>query len=118
MLLRNVLVNCIIKFMFDLSLERGICQDDLKIARVTSVFKSGIRSKLGIFRPISVPPCFSKIPERIMYNWFRKYVLENKIIYTKQIGFQGGHLTDYAIIQLVDQTFVAFENNMYKLGVY
>ena len=42
------------------------------------------------------------IPERIMYNRFRKYVLESKSIDLKQFGFQGGHLTDLAIIQLDD----------------
>ena len=86
--------------MFDLSLESEICQDDLKIAKVTPVFKGGIRSKLGNYRSILALPCFSKIPERIMYNHFHKYVIENKIIYPQKIDFQVGHLTDHAICQL------------------
>ena len=53
-----------------------------------------------------------------MYNCFHKYFLENKIIDTKQIGFQVGHLTDLAVIQLDDQIFEAFENNLYTPGVF
>ena len=104
--------------MFELSLEKGIFPDDLKIARVTPVFKGGDRSKLGNYRPISVLSCFSKILERIMHNRIYKYLQENKILYPKQFGFQFGHSTDHAIIQFVDQIFEAFENNLYTLGVF
>ena len=53
---------------------------DLKIVTVTPIFKGGDRSELGHSRPISVPPCFSKTLERIMFNRFRKYLVENKIL--------------------------------------
>ena len=42
------------------------------------------------------------IPERIIYNRFHKYFLENKSIDQKQFAFQDGHSTDFAIIQLDD----------------
>ena len=86
-----------LKFTFDLPLKNIIFPDGLKIARFNPLFKAGGRSKLENYRPISVLPCFSNIPERIMYNSFHKYVLENKIIYPKQFGFQVGHSTDHAI---------------------
>ena len=99
-------------------MEKVIFPDDLKIARVTPVYKSGDRSKLGNYRPLSVPPYFSEILERIMYNRIYKYLLENKILYPKQFYFQFGHSTDHAIIQFVDQIFEASKNNLYTLGVF
>ena len=48
-----------------------------------------------------------------MYNRFHKYFLENKSIDPKQFGFQVGHSTDLAIIQLDDWTFGNFKNNLY-----
>ena len=42
------------------------------------------------------------IPERIIYNRFYKYLLENKSTDPKQFGFQVGHSTDLATIQLDD----------------
>ena len=53
-----------------------------------------------------------------MYNRIYKYLLKNKILYSKQFGFQFDHSTDHAIIQLDDQIFEAFENNLYTLGVF
>ena len=103
---------------FDFSLEKIIFPDDLKIAGSNPVFKGGDRFKLGNYRPISVLPCFSNIPERIMGNGFHKCVLENKILYPKQFGFQVGHSIDHAIIELDDQVFEAFENNLFTPGVF
>ena len=95
-----------------------IFPDDLKIARFNPVSKGGDPSKSGNYRPISVLPCFSNIPERIMYNRFQKCVLENKVLYPKQFGFQVGHSTGHAIIQLNDQIFEAFVNNLFTLDVF
>ena len=53
-----------------------------------------------------------------MYNDFHKCVLENKILYPKQFGFQVGQSTDHAIIQLDDQIFEALENNLFTPGVF
>ena len=57
-----------------------------------------------------------KLLELLLF--FHKYLLENKIYYAKQFGFQVVHSTDHAIIQLVDQIFQAYENNLSTLGVF
>ena len=92
--------------------------DKLKIARVTPVYKAGDSSDLTNYRPISVLPCFSKILERIMYNRPFSYVSQEKILYSKQFGFQSGHPTKHAILQLAKQIHESFENNLYTLGVF
>ena len=107
-----------LKHIFDLSFENGIFPDSLKIAKVTPVYKSGDNSSLSNYRPISVLPCFSKMLERIMYRRLYSYLQENKILYSKQFGFQTGHSTDHAIIQLVEQIYENFEENKYTLGVF
>ena len=84
-----------LKFTLHSSLENIIFTDGLKIARFNPVFKSSDRSKLGNYRPTSVLPCFSNIPEHILYNSFHKSIF--KILYPKQFDFQVGHSTDHAI---------------------
>ena len=64
-------------YLFQLSLEKGVFPDDLKIAKVTPIYKTGDNSDISNYRPISAPPCFSKILERLMYNCLYKY-LKNK----------------------------------------
>ena len=56
------------KFIFDLSLKSNTFPEKLKIARVTPIFKLDDTSLMTNYRSISVPPCFSKMLERIMYN--------------------------------------------------
>ena len=104
--------------IFNLSSSRGIFPDSLKIGKVTPIYKAGDSSDLGNYRPISVLPCFSKILERIIYNRVYTYLQKNKILYYKQFGFQAGHSTDHAIIQLLDQIYENFEENKYMLGVF
>ena len=107
-----------LKYLFNLSIEKDVFPDDLKIARVTPIYKGEGSSDVSNYRPISVLPCFSKILERIMYNRLYKYLIENNILYSKQFGFQNGHSTDHAVVQLVDQIIESFENNQYTLGVF
>ena len=97
---------------------KGIFPDDLKLAKVTPIYKADNSSNISTYRPISMLPCFSKMLERIMYNCLQKYLKDQNILYDKQFGFRTGHSTEHAIAQLVDQIYEAFEKNEYTLGVF
>ena len=120
----NVIKKCFgelcepLKYLFNLSIVKGIFPDDLKIAKVTPIYKADNSSNISNYRPISVLPCFSKMLERIMYNRLQKYLKHQNILYNKQFGFRTGHFTEHAIAQLVDQIYKAFEKNEYTLGVF
>ena len=40
------------------------------------------------------------------------------MLYKKQCGFQEGHSTEHAIVQLVDQIRNSFESKQYTLSVF
>ena len=107
-----------LKYFFNPSIVKVIFPDDLKIAKVTPIYKAGNSSNISNYRPISVLPCFSKMIERIMYNCLQKYLKDQNILYDKQFGFRTGHSTEHAIAQLVDQIYEAFEKSEYTLGVF
>ena len=104
--------------IFNLSLQKGCFPEELKIARVTPIYKDDDVNEIGNYRPISLQPCFSKILKRIMYNRLFKYLTTNEILYKKQFGFQKGHSTDHAIIQMIDQINKSFEKNHFTLGIF
>ena len=120
----TVLKNCFgalhkpLLHVFNLSTVEGIFPDDIKIARVNPVFKGYDEKDLENYAPISVLPCFSKILERIMYIRLYNHLIKNNILYSKQFGFQKGHSTEYAIIQLINQINNKFENNEFTIGVF
>ena len=107
-----------IKHIFNLSLEKGIFPDNLKIARITPIFKSGNEEFVNNYRPISVLPCFSKVLERVMYNRLYTFLIENNILYDKQFGFQKENSTQHAILQLTNQILQSFEQNKFTIGVF
>ena len=77
-----------LKYFFNPSIVKVIFPDDLKIAKVTPIYKAGNSSNISNYRPISVLPCFSKMIERIMYNCLQKYLKDQNILYDKQFGFR------------------------------
>ena len=86
-----------LKYLFNISMKKGVFPDNLKIAWVTPIYKGKDSSDVSNYRPISVLPCFSKILECIMYNRLYKYLIESNILYSKKfqkIPFQNGHSTD------------------------
>ena len=59
-------------YLFQLSLVKGLFPDDLKIAKVTLIYKTGIQ--VSNCRPISVLPCFSKILERYHFHPLHRHL--------------------------------------------
>ena len=55
-------------YIINLSLSNGVVPDQLKIARVIPLFKSGTISLLTNYRPVSLLPAFSTILERMSIN--------------------------------------------------
>ena len=63
-----------LKYIFNLSLQQRIFPENLKIAKVSPIYKKDEEFLLTNYRPISVLPCFSKLLERIMYDRLFKYL--------------------------------------------
>lgn len=55
-----------LSFVFNTSFLTGIFPDEMKIAKVIPLFKSGSHELVSNFRPISLLPIFSKIFEKIV----------------------------------------------------
>ena len=75
--------------IFNESINLGIFPENMKIAKVTPIFKSGKKELLTNYRPTSILSCFSKILERIMYNRVYNYLNDNNLFH-KQFGFRKG----------------------------
>ena len=84
----------------------------MKIARITPIYKGGDKENAVNYRPISVLPRFSKLLERIVYKRLYLYSTENNLLYNKQFGFQKGHSTNHAIVQVADQIHKKFNKNI------
>ena len=69
--------------IFNDSINFGIFPENMKIAKVTVIFKSGKAELLTNFRPISALSFFSKILGWVMYNRLYKYSGESNLVFEK-----------------------------------
>ena len=70
------------------SLEMGVVPNNMKIAKLIPVFKSGDRKLFSNYRPISILPEFSKVMEKIVNDRLTDFLHQQNIIYEHQYGFR------------------------------
>ena len=102
----------------NLSIQSGEIPKQLKIAKITPIFKSGDKALFINYRPISVLPTISKIFERLIYNRIFEYLEKHEILYENQFGFRKGRSTNMALTILIDKLHTAMDHNFFSLGVY
>ena len=100
------------------SLLSGRVPNELKIAKVIPVYKSGESSLVSNYRPISILPCFSKILERVVVNRLNKFIAKFKILSPSQYGFRANYSTQLALIDLVDKITSGLDNSENTIGVF
>ena len=102
----------------NLSIIHGIVPNELKIARVVPIFKSGDKALFSTYRPISVLPCVSKILERIIYNRIINYLNDFNVVCDNQYGFRKNRSPSLALIDLCYRISSALDRREYALGVF
>ena len=90
-------------YIINLSLTQGHFPQQLKLANIIPIFKSGDMEKVGNYRPVSLLSTFSKMFERIFYNRLKSFLEVQKILYELQFGFREAHSTYMAITILMDK---------------
>ena len=90
------------------TLSHGIFLSQLKIAKITLVFKKDDKKEISIYRHISVLSSTSKIIEKTVVNQFSKNLLDNNILSSRQFGFRSGISTENAIHSILRDIYLAF----------
>ena len=83
-------------------LKMGIFPNQLKIAKVVPILKSGDDTLFTNYRPISLLPSTSKVVERVISNQLYTYFATNGLFYGSQYRFRKRHSTEFAALELVD----------------
>ena len=66
------------------------------------IYKSGDKKEVSNYIPISVFLFYSKIFEKIRYEYIIEFVFKNEIIFTNQFGFRKNHSTQHVVISLIN----------------
>ena len=91
-----------ISILINKSITSGKFPDELKLAKVTPIFKKGDKSKPENYRPISILPTLSKIYERHIASQIHEFFLSKNLFYKEQSGFRKFHSCQTALTKLTD----------------
>ena len=83
-------------------LETSVFPSEEKIAKVTPIYKSGERSSMDNYRPISVLPVLSKVIERVVHQQVYDYLEKNELLSRRQFGFRNRSSTQHAVTLFSD----------------
>ena len=105
-----------------LSLYESICDgvfpNNLKIAKVVPILKSGDSEIPTNYKPISVLTYFSKIFEKVLYIRLKDYFTKNSLISQQQYGFRNNHSTSLAITDLYENILQNLDKKLISCTVF
>ena len=91
---------------------------EMKVAEVVPIYKSGDSRLVSNYRPVSVLPLFSKIYEKLMYNRLLSFIEKNNLFYKFQFGFRSKHGSNLAQVILIYKILSALDKGNLVLGVF
>ena len=106
---------CIFNNMFD----EGIFPDIFKLAHVCPVYKrSGLKSDISNWRPISLLPTLSKIAESVMHKRLLQHFSENNVISEKQAAYLKGDGTIQQLTYIIHMIRTTWTKKNIMQGVF
>ena len=104
--------------IINLSLSTGSFPDGLKDAKIKPIFKKGVESEIGNYRPVSLLSPFSKIFEKVMHKRLVSFLNDHKIIASSQHGFCKGKSTNTAITDFLTGTYNSVDKKEISIGLF
>uniref|UniRef100_A0A803K1Z4 Reverse transcriptase domain-containing protein n=1 Tax=Xenopus tropicalis TaxID=8364 RepID=A0A803K1Z4_XENTR len=89
--------------IFSDSLSSGMVPRDWKKANVIPIFKKGVRSQPGNYRPVSLTSVVGKLFEGLLRDHIQNYVVENAIMSSNQHGFMKDRSCQTNLIAFYDE---------------
>ena len=93
----------------------GIFPNQLKVAKVLPLYKSGDTNNVSNYRPNSILPIFSKLFEKLLYSRLKNFFDINHVINNDQYGFRAQHSTFHSAVSSISQ---ALNSKNKCLGIF
>ena len=103
---------------FNYLMKIGKFPDELKLGKITPIYKKDNEELLENYRPVSTLPIFGKIFEKVIYSRLYKYFSSKGILHDKQFGFRKHHSTNHALNYSIDQIKQCMNNGDHVIGIF
>ena len=99
-------------------MSRGVFPEELKIGKISPIFKKDNPELLENYRPVSTLPIFGKIFEKVIYKRLYSFLSSKGILYDNQYGFRKGHSTSHALNYSIDLIRKSLNDRKHVLGIF
>lgn len=104
--------------IINLSLVQGKFPTELKRSVVKPLHKTGARSELGNYRPITLIPILSKIFEKVMYDKVYNFLSVERLLKEEQFGFRRNSSTTLACFNLIKELTQNLNNKLHTIAIF
>ena len=111
-------ISPVLRSLFNRCLRLSVFPNELKIAKIIPLFKSGNINDMSNYRPISILPILSKILEKIIYKRLTDFFTENNVLNEGQFGFRQSHSTIQAVQTAVHSIVNTMNTSNYCMGIF
>ena len=112
------IISPILARQFNYQMNIGKFPNELKIGKITPIYKKDNEELLANYRPVSTLPIFGKIFEKVIYARLYSFFVSQGILHEKQFGFRRGHSTSHALNYSVHHIKQALKEGDHILGIF
>ena len=105
-------------YLINLTIDKGIFPDKLKLATVIPLFKKGDINNYDNYRAISLLCSISKLYKLVIKEQLVTFFDLNNILSTSQHGFTKNKSTESALCDFQDRIVNALDKKRYVLGLF
>ena len=91
--------------IFNQSIRTGLFPSGWKVAKVTPIYKTGEKTCMTNYRPISVISIVAKIIEKLIHNQIYEYLIKSNLRTNSQHGFRSNHSTVTALLDVTNRWY-------------
>lgn len=107
--------NGILSNIINSSFAQGVFPSQLKVAKVIPIHKSGRKTDVSNYRPISLLSAFSKIFEKIMHTRVYNFLQCNNALNDMQYGFRKQRSCEHALLVAQNELLSALNKKQIAL---
>ena len=97
--------------LFNACFNNGLFPEVLKVSKVIPIYKSGDKTKVNNYRPISLLPSLSKVMEKLLVVRLTSFLNASGILYDRKYGFRKKRTTTQAVLDLVTNLYDNISKN-------
>ena len=99
-------------------LKIGYFPDELKIGRISPIYKKDNEELMENYRPVSTLAVFGKILEKVIYSRLYSFLVSQNILHENQFGFRKAHSTTHALNYSINHIEKELKNNKHIIGIF